>query len=46
MDYNVNGKNFSGLDFWNQTVDYLEPVTDNNNTNSQVFSLIFIWISN
>jgi hypothetical protein len=27
----------SGLDYWNQTKDYLEPVLDKNNTYSTVF---------
>ncbi len=37
MDYFVHGKKFSGLDFWDQTKDYLKPVIDKNNTHSQVF---------
>lgn len=36
MDYNVSENFFSGLDFWNQTKDYLESVVDKNDTFSQV----------
>ena len=32
----MNNVNFSGLDFWNQTRDYLMPILDKNNTFSQV----------
>jgi len=40
MSYSINGSLFSGLDFWNQTSDYLEPVLNKNNTHSQVYIYI------
>jgi len=44
MDYFVHGKKFSGLDFWDQTKDYLKPVIDKNNSFAQVTYLIKFYL--
>ncbi len=41
VEYNVSDVLFSGLDSWNQTSEYLEPILDKNNTFSQVSPIDF-----